>query len=557
MIEDVYEPLSRYRDEFREKFSRLTREKFAALVADSGIDVAACRKQAGVVRRLMAEMESAKTKRLLLGFLLTLGYAGAIGLFVWAKTDATLPEETRWTAFGGAVAALVAAIALSVGFARMMAAVRKLAERIADERRKAYILMEPLNDAYTWDVTVKLIEATVPRLQFDPYFTAQRLADLRRLYGWDDRFNDGKSVHFAQSGVINGNPFLFGDYLEMTWGTETYTGALDIEWREEVRDADGEYRTVTRHETLHASLEKPIPRYSREKILIYGNDAAPNLSFSRRPSGLDDNDLFDGLRKRWRLWRLKSYSRNLKDDSDFTLMANHEFETWFHAKDRDHEVEFRLLFTALAQYQLMALMKDLKTGFGDDFAFTKKKKINFLRPRHLQKAILETDPRRFRQWNYDVAEANFQTFNETYFKDVYFALAPLLAIPLYQQTRTHEEIWKGVIDSEPASCWEHEAIANYYGEERFKHPQSITSNILKTRVVKREEGLSTVEVTAHGYRGVSRIDYVSVSGGDGRYHDVPVEWTEYLPISRISELHVSEGQAPIVPSICRRGIYSY
>ena len=28
MIEDVYEPLARYRDEFRGKFATLTREKF-------------------------------------------------------------------------------------------------------------------------------------------------------------------------------------------------------------------------------------------------------------------------------------------------------------------------------------------------------------------------------------------------------------------------------------------------------------------------------------------------------------------------------------------------
>ena len=31
MIEDVYEPLARYRDEFREKFAALAREKFKEL----------------------------------------------------------------------------------------------------------------------------------------------------------------------------------------------------------------------------------------------------------------------------------------------------------------------------------------------------------------------------------------------------------------------------------------------------------------------------------------------------------------------------------------------
>ena len=43
MIEDVYEPLARYRDEFREKFATLAREKFDELTDRSGIDVAANR----------------------------------------------------------------------------------------------------------------------------------------------------------------------------------------------------------------------------------------------------------------------------------------------------------------------------------------------------------------------------------------------------------------------------------------------------------------------------------------------------------------------------------
>ena len=43
MIEDVYEPLARYRDEFREKFATLAREKFKELTDRSGVDVRANR----------------------------------------------------------------------------------------------------------------------------------------------------------------------------------------------------------------------------------------------------------------------------------------------------------------------------------------------------------------------------------------------------------------------------------------------------------------------------------------------------------------------------------
>lgn len=543
MADDVYEPLSRYRDEFREKFARLTREKFAELTERSGVDVAANRRQVALIKALDARLSSARFKRTLLCILMIIGFAGAlVGGFLATRADAD--ETVRSIAPLVAVFGVVLGVGMAILFAKAGKAVDELVRKIREAKEVAWRQMEPLNRLYTWNLTVGLIEATVPRLDFDPFFTAQRLADLRRLYGWDDSFNRGKSVLFAQSGIINGNPFLLGECREMRWVQHTYTGSLSISWRELERDADGKTRMVTRHQTLHASVEKPVPSYPCEKVLIYGNDAAEALSFSRDPSGLDAGGLGTTIRKWWRLRGLRSFSRNLDDESQFTLMNNEEFETWFHAKDRDNEVEFRLLFTALAQIQMLALMKDRETGFGDDFRFVKRCKLNFLFPKHLQDATIDTDPSRFRNWDYDAAAAFFRSFNEAYFRNVYFALAPLLAIPLYQQTRTHEEIWKGVVGSDASSFWEHESIANYFGGDRFRHPESITENILKTRVLSRQDGVSTVAVTAHGFRGEDRVDYVSVYGGDGCWHDVPVEWTEYLPVERTRNMTVTEADAP-------------
>ena len=36
-----------------------------------------------------------------------------------------------------------------------------------------------------------------------------------------------------------------------------------------------------------------------------------------------------------------------------------------------------------------------------------------------------------------------------------------------------------------------------------------------------------------------RVDYVSVYGRDGYYHDVPVYWTEYIPIFQDTVMEVS------------------
>ena len=545
MIEDIYEPLSKYRDEFKDKFARLTQEKFQSLTNESGIDIEANRQLVRQIKALQTAISRLSIKKTLLTLLAVLSFVvvlAAIG-FVCVRGAANR-QELMICCAGGLVGLVLGCLAIHWrrGIAERLATAQ---QKLAADMASAWRQMEPLNALFTWDITVKLIEATVPRLAFDPYSTAERLLALRTHYGWNDFAENRKSMIFAQTGVINGNPFAFVRYLQMRWGEETYHGTKTISWMETVRDEKGRPRRVRRQEVLHASLTKPKPFHDEHKELIYGNEAAPNLFFSREPSGLTgQNGLWGSLRKYWRLRRLKAFSANLDDASQYTLMANHEFETWFHAKNRDNEVEFRLLFTPIAQTQLMALMKDEKVGFGDDFKFTKIHMMNFLSSEHLDKATIETDPARFRSWDYDASAAEFKLFNERYFKDVYFAFAPLLAIPLYQQTRTHEEIWKGIIDESPASSWEFEATANFHGEGKFRHPDSVTRNILKTEVVEESEESRLVSVTAHGFKGIKHIEHVSVFGGDGAFHDVPVEWIEYVPVARMREMAVSEAKKP-------------
>lgn len=571
MIEDVYEPLSRYRDEFRENFHRNADAKFEELVEKSGVDVQANRRTVAEIRSLQKKLDSAKTRRALIICGMVMSFIAAVCA---AATAYFFYEEAQEVDANCVIASLVAIVALVLGFLcisplkKMNALVRQLSVGIDELMQRAWEQMAPLNRLFSWDMMVKLIEKTVPRLAFDPYFTAERLNDMRRLFGWNDTFNEGRSVVFAQSGVINGNPFAIGELLEMNWGTKTYYGHLTISWQERVRDSDGKTHWVTRHETLTASVDKPIPVYGERKIVLYGNDAAPNLSFSREPNPLSNGG--DGFFNRWKKKRalkdLEKFSRNLDDDSNFTLMGNHEFETLFHAKNRDNEVEFRLLFSALAQTQMLQLMKDSKVGFGDDFHFRKMKKMNMIEPVHLVNAVIDTDPERFKGWDFDAVRKFFMEFNEEYFKNVYFAMAPLLAIPLYQQTRTYEDIYRDVIGTQ-SSYWEHESIANWFGEDRFSHPQCITRSILKTAVRETEGDVTKLDVTAHGFRGKQRVDYVSVHGGDGNWHDVPVEWTEYLPVQNTESITINEKKTPTdsfkrayaaSPAFCyRRSIYAY
>ena len=553
-MDDIYEPLSRFRDELRDKHAENTAALFDELVAQSGVDLPANAEKVSTVRDLESSIgsETSRRDRLKLGNGFSIFLAVAAGIALVANiVCAAAPDDVAPPFLDLAQSALAAALSALGGLLsakRFRPRLRDAEARIADltthrdaAEREAWEQMAPLNALFDWGLPARLIHQTAPRIEFDPYFTEGRLQDLRRTFGWDDTFNQTRSVVFSQSGEINGNPFVVAETLSCAMRPKTYSGSLDISWTERVRDADGRSHLVTRHQTLHASVEKPAPEYDTEKTLIYGNDAAPTLTFSRDPSplsGLSDNAL-SRYRLRAEVKRLEAYSRNLDDDSDYTILANREFEALFHAVDRSDEVQFRLLFTPLAQRQMLALLRDREVGYGDDFRFVKRGKVNYIVPAHLTRLRIDTNPAQFHAYDGAEIRRRFLAFNADFFRGLYFALAPLLSIPLYQQTRTHEDI-HGTRGARVSSFWEHEAIANFYGDAPFRPPQCVTRCILKTQAADYGAGGQRVEVTAHGYRGEPRTDYVSVFGGDGRFHDVPVPWTEYLPVSRTSPLRLLE-----------------
>ena len=63
-------------------------------------------------------------------------------------------------------------------------------------------------------------------------------------------------------------------------------------------------------------------------------------------------------------------------------------------------------------------------------------------------------------------------------------------------------------------------------------------------MASREKGTTSLAVTAYGYRTVKHVTYITKWGGDGRTHQVPVEWLEYLPVERTSELLIAEQESP-------------
>ena len=176
MIEDVYEPLACYRDEFRKKFATLTREKFKELTKRSGVDVRANRALVAQIKKLQEQADSASKKKTCYGCLMAIGFVAAVVALIGAIATNDTDKQAQGLCILGIVVGLALGIAMLPLFNAVARLLSSLESRIAAKKGIAWKQMEPLNRLYTWDVTVKLIEATVPRLEFDPYFTADRLA---------------------------------------------------------------------------------------------------------------------------------------------------------------------------------------------------------------------------------------------------------------------------------------------------------------------------------------------------------------------------------------------
>lgn len=532
-------PLEAYQSRLKREHFLLVRKTLDELIQRSGVDVAANQATIQQLNTVQARLEEArkglgfwKGLNALLVFLL-IGGAIAAGLMVLAMITATeLPHRTRILLVGALVALgawLLNQFWVKEGMAQASQRVAALETEASRLEAEAWAQMEPLNRLFTWDTVTDLLRQVLPDVQFDRMLSQQRVDDLEVGLGWSDEATREISIRQLQSGEIQGNPFLMAEGLSSRMGEKIYSGTKTVLVRRTVYD--GRRQTVRLvPEVLRATVTKPFPVYFPVAFVLFGSDAAPNLVFSREPSkhsGQEDT-FFNRLAKRRTTKELEAFSRNLDDEYGFTMMANREFETLFHAKDRSDEREFRLLFTPYAQQEMVKLLNDTTVGFGDNFRMIKERCITAVFPSHLLKTELSLAPGHFRNNDIVALKQHFVQYNVDYFKAFYFALAPLMTIPLYCQRRTPTQMLTHRTATETAS-YENEVIANAYGDAFFKPAKCVTPCLLKTTT--RGAGDATqFDVTAYGYRAVPRTDYVRCYDSDGNGHQVPVQWNEYLPV---------------------------
>ena len=511
----IFDPLKEYEEKIKDLHVQNTQQFFERLVEQSGVNVEENRKTVQLYNEHTLASQKLKKKR-------------------------------NWLLFWR-VLMCITLVLIPVVILKTTPAIKALKEDIENAEKKAEELlaeahrqMHPLNSLFTDKDALRLTESAVPLLKFDDTFSITQEIDMKLNYDFCEYNENEQSTLAVLAGRYNENPFLFENKLIHTMGTEVYHGYKTISWRETYRDSEGRTHTRMRTETLHATVTKPKPFYSTQVVLNYCAQGGPDLSFSRDASHLEqksEREIERIVRRGERKLQRKT-EKALAQNDDFTSMSNSDFEVLFDALDRSDEVQFRTLFTPLAQTNMVSLLLS-KTGFGDDFHFIKHRRTNRIVSNHSQGRALTLAAGEYGSYSFDVIKEKFLGKNEQFFKAVYFDFAPLLAIPLYQERPVHS--LKPIPDyAQLYALKQCEVLANAVDYRYVVHPETKTQAILKPTFVRSHDGVDETCITAYSYDIAKRVDIVSVHGGDGRFHNVPVEWDEYLPLEARNHFHVFE-----------------
>ena len=420
-------------------------------------------------------------------------------------------------------------------------ALEEITAKVENKLQECYADLKPLNDAYDWNIPEKIMEDVTNIIDLDPYFSVPRFQYLHDKFGMNEVLDKNCSVLGVVSGNIQGNPFVLQKTLEEKLEYKTYTGSLTIHWTTYSRDSKG--HTVSHHhtETLHASIERLAPNYRTQTVLIYGNEAAPHLSFKRAYSNINtlknekekEKAIKEGMKD------IKKYAdKAIKEGGSFTPTGNDEFDVFFGGLDRDNEVEFRLLFTPLAQSNMLSLLNDPEP-YGDDFYFVKSNMINIIASKHSQSFDYSANPSKFIGYDYEVCKNNFVTYCDKYIEGLFFDLAPLLSIPLYQMHKPHEYIYDKEWGNNYSS-FEQEAIANGMDQSCFR-PNGADSSlplIIKSTGTTKFGKTDRVNLHTYSYHTTPMVEYISMLGGDGHHHNVPVHWIKYDEVHSDSQIGI-------------------
>ncbi len=545
-MKEILEPLKEY-SRYQKQFDDSVDKTFEDLVKKSNIDVEKNRNTVKMYDEADVEYKKEKKKlhtlrgwRSFLIFLSIVGGVAAVigGLMIYGAitTDSSILAGVL-TAVIGPFVMIVSILTITLVLNKKIKALKEVVKVLKQNAdlilEEAWKQMAPLNKLFNSDITNNMVNDLDTVIQIDRYYSVLHEVYLHKYYKFPYFSNDNSSTINMVVGTITGNPFVISRELEVEMGMKTYEGSLVVTWTETRRDSQGKTYTVTHSQTLIATVTKPCPFYDTETFLVYCNESAPDLNFSRKPQahGKDDKQI-ERMVKRGEKKLAKIAEDDMKHgDGSFVAMSDTEFDVLFGAFDRDNENQFRLLFTPLAQRNTIDLVKD--SPYGDDFYFVKQGKLNTIYSHHGDTWDMLAG-RNISSYSVDLAKQMFTNYNCNFFKNLYFMLAPLLSIPLYQQFKPND-MDIDLSSETNIAAREAEMLVNILPDNYIGAKGSATRVIPKVKFISSIGEVDCIMIYAYSYSITTRTDFVPRVAGNGRMYSVPVNWDEYNPLMKTTE----------------------
>ena len=548
--EALLEPLKYYREDLKDAFQHVTEEYFQDLVNQSKVDIDKNRELIDKYTTVSENRDQSNTSYKRFGIIKKIDFVFGIGALIYGVYQFSQdPIDIISVAVSSIVLVLTVVLYLywiKPNSKSLEEKLNDLESTLAQMRQEGYEMLAPLNNLFHSEMTAELIKKAIPFIHMDSNFNIERYEQLVKDYGFLEKGDVNHSTLDIASGDILGNPFVFLKRIIHWMDDYTYEGTLNVTYTEEYVDSNGNLKTRDVNETLRAVIRQPGPYYANRVSLVYGNHAAPNLIFHRKPpeKGFFNLGGAKSLLSKGIASIRKKGQDSLEGGGSFQALANEEFDAQFNALDRNNEVEFRVLFTPLAQNNYKDIFEN--SPYGDDFVFNKECKINEIKTDNSQKWDFNTAPSQYYDFSFQKIKEKFINFNCAYFDHMYFSFLPVLAIPVYQQMASNDYIYGKSYDFR-YNDYITEMLANKMGLNLFVPPDAAERNnvktILKTSHHKKEGDSEVIKVDAYSYRTIGHVDEVPVRAGNGRTYYVPVHWEEYVPVTKHEFIEVSEIQS--------------
>lgn len=540
--EKLLEPLKYYKTEVAKNFLDKLTDNFENLLRKSGIDIEANKKSVSDYNEISKvkvknekKLKWAERFYILFFYIFIFLIIYEIGIIRTIKNLYDLNKNIQDPILRALLIGIGAVVLGILNFKYIRGKKKQLNKSIKEietelvlKKEECYSQVNPLLSLFESNTANKIVTEIIPTLVLDKNFKIERYADLVENFEMPTKLQNNFSTKDIISGEILGNPFIIIKSLCNRVIDQKYTGSLTVSWEETYRDSNGERKTRTVSQTLHASIIKPKQIFEDKIDLIYGNDATEHLHFSREPKFIhefSEKKLAKYVKKSEK--ELKKKTENaIKTGQTFLEMGNSEFDVLFGALNRDNEVEFRVLFTPIAQRNILEVLKD--KDFGDDFAFRKINKLNNVSNQN--DWILNIDKSYYEDFSYEIIKEKYYDINKRYLNNFYRLFLPILAIPVYHQHKAQKYIYQEKYNYN-YNPYTSEAAANLLGAEIFSHEESNTPSILKTKTLRVEGDADLIEVISQSYKAVERTEYVPMRAGDGRVYNVPVNWIDYVPLA--------------------------